>query len=151
MIDYVPDVIPIDHDDYHAKHVGHTADGRQFFLTTPFRPAFRGDPGREFIALYLFDDEGHLLDAIIDDVGTRAAIVDAEYDRLYAERLAGLGDVEFGRIEVRPFQLERFGTRFGLIPVPPEDETEEGDVWYVSLEPGDFMAFYPPWDGDYDT
>ena len=34
-----PKLFPINHDDYHAKHIGTTADGRQFFLTTPFVPA----------------------------------------------------------------------------------------------------------------
>ena len=56
----IPERIPIAHDDYHAKHVGRTPDGRQFFLTTP-------------------------LD------------------------------------------------------------------WCVIIEPGNYMAFYPPWEGDYDT
>ena len=31
-----PELIAIDHDDYHAEHVGRLPDGRQFFLTTPF-------------------------------------------------------------------------------------------------------------------
>src|SRR5687768_14677806 len=60
-----PTRIAIDHDDHHAQHVGHTADGRQFFLTTPFVP---GD--RDFIALYLFDRDGRLLSATIDDITT---------------------------------------------------------------------------------
>jgi hypothetical protein len=28
---------------------------------------------------------------------------------------------------------------------------EDGDEWCVEFHPGNFMAFYPPWDGDYDT
>jgi hypothetical protein len=42
-----PTRIAIDHDDYHAEHVGHTADGRQSFLTTPFEPGTHGDDGQE--------------------------------------------------------------------------------------------------------
>ncbi|MCA1684540.1 MAG: hypothetical protein LC745_00855 [Planctomycetia bacterium] len=151
MFEGVPDVIPIEHDDYHAKHDGRTADGRQFFLTTPFRPKMLDDPGREFVALYLFDEEGHLLDAMIDDLGPRAGLDDDYRERLYTQGLAELGTVEFGRFEIRPFQLERFATTFGLIAQPPEDETDEGDLWCVVVEPGDVMAFFPPWDGDHDT
>src|SRR5262245_47547333 len=52
-----PSVIAIEHDDHHARHVGRTVDGRQFLVTTPFIPADRGHPGREFIAVYIFDSE----------------------------------------------------------------------------------------------
>jgi hypothetical protein len=40
------------------------------------------------------------------------------------------------------------GVNFGLVTQAPEDEDEE---WNVIAEPGNYMAFYPPWDGDYDT
>ena len=47
-----PALIAIDHDDYHAEHVGRTADGRQFFLTTPFEPGGGPQiPSEEFVAL----------------------------------------------------------------------------------------------------
>ena len=62
MADGPPDTIAIDPDDYHAEHVGRTADGRQFFLTTPFDPAIGGRAGSEFVALYLFDATGKLLE-----------------------------------------------------------------------------------------
>lgn len=144
-----PALITIDHDDYHAEHVGHTADGRQFFLTNPFVPAFKGEPGREFIALYLFDQQGRFLEACIDDLGTRAGLDIDHARRLTARRLEEIGPVDYGRIEVQCFHVERFGTMFGLVPNPPEDD-EEG--WWVTVEPGDYMAFHEPWDsGEYDT
>jgi hypothetical protein len=38
---------------------------------------------------------------------------------------------------------------FGLIVREPE---ESGDPWAVTVEPGDYMAFFAPWDsGVYDT
>ena len=145
-----PTLIAIDHDDYHAEHVGRTADGRQFFLTTPFEPAGPDDDsGQEFIALYLFDAHGALLEAKIDAFGPRSKLDDAAWRAAREARLRELGDVTFTRIEIAPFTVERFGTTFGLIPSPPEDD-DEG--WYVTLEPGDYMAFTEPWDsGDYDT
>jgi hypothetical protein len=144
-----PDLIAIEHDEYHAKHIGQLSDGRQFFLTTPFVPAIGGKAGREFVALFLFDEDGKFLEARIDDLGTRAELDQKLASSIYEKRLAELGEVEFCRIEVQPFEVERFGTTFGLVPRPPE---EEDDVWAVEMQPGNYMAFFEPWDsGDYDT
>lgn len=144
-----PELVAIDHDDYHAEHIGRTADGRQFFLTSPFVPATGGGAGREFVARYLFDAQGHLLDATIDDLGPRAGLDLEAAKRLHSERLAELGPVSYERIEVQPFQIERFGTTFGLVLRVPEDEE---DVWAVEVQPGNYMAFFEPFDsGEYDT
>ena len=138
-----PQLIRINRDDYHAKYVGRVADGRQFFLTTPFVAL-----GHEFVALYLFDARGQLLEARIDDLGTREQLdADDTRDTLQT-RLQELGEVEWGDIEVAPFRVERFGVEFGLIAWAPESD---GETWHVTVEPGDYMAFYPPWNGDYDT
>ena len=143
-----PELVAINHDDHHAKHVGHTADGRQFFLTQPFVPATSSE-GREFLALYLFDLEGNLLDARIDDLGTRPTVDEEQAAQLHRQRLEELGGATYDRIEVKPFQVERFDTVFGLIPCELEDEE---DGWTVTIEPGDYMAFFEPFDsGDYDT
>jgi hypothetical protein len=144
-----PDLIAIDYDDYHASHVGCLSDGRLFFLTTPFVPAIGGSGGREFIALYLFDKRGRFVEARIDDLGTRADLDEQRAHVVFEQRLAELGPVDYSRIEVQPFEVERFGTTFGLVPRPPE---EEGDDWWVELLPGNYMAFHEPWDsGEYDT
>jgi hypothetical protein len=108
----------------------------------------KGHPGREFLALYLFDAEGNLLEAKIDDLGTREQL-DEDFARSLREaRLSELGKVSFRHIKVAPFRAERFGVDFGLIPHAPEEDDED---WSVTVEPGDYMCFYPPWDGDYDT
>ncbi len=148
MPDSPPQIIAINHDDYHASHVGHTSDGRQFFLTNPFVPAIK-DKGREFLALYLFDEQGHFIEAHIDDLGTRNNFDHEKSQRLHQRRLEELGPITYGRIEVQPFQLERFDTTFGLVLRVPE---EEEDVWCVEIQPGNYMAFFEPWDsGEYDT
>ncbi|MFI9813902.1 hypothetical protein [Saccharothrix variisporea] len=143
-----PDLVAIDHDDYHAEHVGRTADGRQFFLTTPFEPAGDDDPGNEFVALFLFDAAGRFLEARIDELGPRATMDDALRRERYDARLRELGEVTYGRIEVAPFAVERFGTTFGLLA----RLDEEDEQWWVELHPGNYMAFTEPWDsGEYDT
>jgi hypothetical protein len=144
-----PALIAIDHDDYHASHVGRMADGGQFFLTTPFVPKGGGSAGREFIALYLFDADGRLREARIDDLGTRAQLDHERARHTFEQRLAELGEVEYARIEIRPFEVERFGTVFGLVARPPEDADDE---WWVEVQPGNYMAFHEPFDsGEYDT
>jgi len=154
MTNRVPKQIPINHDDYQAKHIGKLGDGRQFFLTTPFVPAIGNNPGRAFLVLYLFDKKGKLLEARIEDLGVRQnSILPGNVDESHAADLleswlAKLDIDSFCDIKVAPFQTERFGIEFGLIPRPPEDKD---DPWTVELQPGDYMAFYPPWDGDYDT
>lgn len=144
-----PKTIALDPDDYAARYVGRTRDGTQFFLTTPFVPALGQEPGREFLALYLFHSDGSLLDARIEDLGTRAE-VDEEAARARMDALlASLGPVERRRIRVAPFRLERFGVEFGFIPEQPEDPEDD---WSVIVEPGNYMCFWPPWtSGEYDT
>jgi hypothetical protein len=151
MAKRAPKLVALDHDDYSAKYVGHAADGRQFFLTTPFVPAATAgsDAGREFLALYVFDRKGTLLSATIDDLGPRGTMDEAGSIKHRDELLASLGDITFDRIVIAPFSVERFGVIFGFIPEPPEEPDED---WSVIVEPGNYMCFGPPWtSGEYDT
>jgi hypothetical protein len=124
-----PTRIAINHNAFEAKHIGHTADGRQFFLTRPSDPGTDGaDDARDFVALYLFDEKGQFLDAEIDAVdganGTTAAS-----RQIYQNRLKELGKVTVDRIEVEPFAVKRFGTTFGLIVRAPQ---KNDDIWWVT-------------------
>src|SRR5215207_2086007 len=138
-----PDIIAIDHDDHSARYVGRTADGGQFFLTTPFEPATDARPGCEYLALYRFDDAGQLVDARIEDLGPRATMDEDKRVRLRDRWLDELGEVSYERIEVAPFVVNRFGTEFGLVAREPDDD--DGDVWAVEMQPGNYMAFFEPW------
>src|SRR5579862_5998252 len=115
MSDGPPELIAINHDDYHAEHVGHLSDGRQFFLTRPFEPPIGGRASNEFVALFLFDAEGKFLEARIDEFGPRKTMDQDKAREVYEQRLRELGEVRFDRIEVAPFSVERFGSTFGLI------------------------------------
>ncbi len=144
-----PKLIAINHDDYAAAFVGQTADGRQFFLTTPFEPAIRGKAGEEFVALYLFDKKGALVEAKIDSFGPRDAMDEAARQEFRKKLLSEIEPVKYQRISVAPFSVDKFGTTFGLVLRTPEDEEDE---WAVEAQPGNYMAFFEPWDsGDYDT
>ena len=139
-----PELISIHHDDYHAQHIGTTSDGSQFFLTTPFEPN-----KCEYIALFKFDGLGNLIDSNIETLGERGSFTQEFASEKYNLMLQSLGDVEFGNIKVKPFSVSFNNIEIGLITRVPEDED---DVWAVELLPGNFMAFFEPWDsGEYDT
>ena len=138
-----PSRIRINHDDYAARFIGKTADRRQFFLTSPFVPC-----EREFLALYIWNENGRFLEATIEDMGRREELNLDTHRNRKAQLLEGFGEVRFCDICVAPFQIERFGVVFGLVANAPEEHCK---TWWVSAEPGDYMAFYPPWNGDYDT
>ena len=144
-----PKLVAINHDDYHAKHVGTLSDGRQFFLTTPFVPASRDNLGCEYVALFLFDSGGDFIDAKIESLGPRKDLDREHAQSVYEGILESLGEVAYQRIEVAPFSVEYDGVKMGLILREPEDDDDD---WAVELLPGNFMAFFAPWDcGDYDT
>ncbi|WP_444909958.1 hypothetical protein [Microbulbifer sp. TRSA005] len=139
-----PELIAIDHDNYHARHIGTTKEGLQFFLTTPFEPGIA-----EYIALFKFDGLGNLVDSDIEALGRRGSFSEDEAKAKYSSKLEGLGNVSLGRIEVKPFSVRINETEFGLVVSEPEDED---DIWAVELLPGNYMAFFEPWDsGEYDT
>lgn len=148
-----PKTFPINHDDYHAKHIGRLADGRQFFLTTPFVPAVGKQPGCEFVALFLFAADGTFLEAKIDKLGPRSQVDQARAQTLIQARLDEVQAAggKFGRIKVAPFETKEHDVRFGFIPQEADDEEDEGDDVMIELQPGNYMAFGDPWDGDYDT
>ena len=147
-MDGIPDTIPIIHDDYHAKHIGKLADGQQFFLTAPFVPAFGDTDGGEYIALFTFDTDGKLLSSQIDNLGPRKSLDQDAASKLYDERLASLDNPQFSDIRIAPFKTVHDGVEFGLIPRECEDDV---DVRAIELKPGNYMAFFDPWDGYYDT
>lgn len=141
--------VAIDPDDYHARDVGWTKEGKQFFLTTPFRPALGGAEGGEYLALYVFDSDGVLYDSRITSLGVRGAFDATNAKQQLDELRRSLGEVDHRRIEIYPFSVEHDGEQFGLVLREPEDEE---DCYAVEAQPGNYMAFFEPWDsGEYDT
>lgn len=151
-----PRHVRINLDDHHAQYVGRLPDGRQYFLTQPFAPRFEHDAGGQYIALYLFDAYGDLLEARVFDERAEGLLTRTQVDAFCDALLAALGPVRPGDIRVAPFSVERFGRTFGLIHDAGMDgddadaEDDEATAW-VTVEPGNYMAFSAPWDGDYDT
>lgn len=160
--DLPPRFVRINHDDYLAQYVGRTAGGEQFFLTFPFSPRSANNDGGNYIALYRFDEFGLLLDAQIFDERAEGLKTQTQVDAFTDALLDTLGKHRHCDIKVAPFSVQKFGLEFGLIYDAGEDEDDEDyddeedyddDDEYrcVTVEPGNYMAFHPPWDGDYDT
>jgi hypothetical protein len=120
-----PELIALNPDGFHAKCVGRTMDGRQFFITTHVDPKCRIH-GHAFVALYFFNVEGTLLEAKIDDVGELGSVDREAWCRLVDQRFSELGWTTLRRIVMKPFVVERFGLKFGLIVRSPK---ETGATW----------------------
>jgi hypothetical protein len=103
---------------------------------------------------YVFDAQGTLVTAHVDDLGPRDELAIQRAQNVRAARLAELGPLTRCRIDIRPFAVEALGLTFGLIPRPPDDVEDAADFanWWVEAQPGNYMAFHSPWDtGEYDT
>lgn len=62
--------------------------------------------------------------------------------RVVNARLAELGNYVLEPIEVEPFTQRTDGVTVGWKVGQYEDTT-----YYINIEPGDFRAYYEPWDG----
>lgn len=134
-------------DDYHVPVAGVLTDGRQCFVSEEL---FEGD--RQFVGAFIWTADG-----LFDEVRLIGAARDASLPPGQAgpgadgavrldDLVAELGGVQLGPIEVQPFAVRADGVDFGFVPSSFEAE------WSVSVHPGDFIAYYEPWDGEeYDT
>ncbi len=148
-----PRHVAINPDNSWARFVGTTANERQFFAVNCFSDEVAPSQHTEFRALYIFDAQGTLLEAHIEEVTTRLGKENEAVAPL-TEMVAQLGETTIERIVVKPFSIERFGLQFGLVVQrPTPKECAQGEDWlWVSLQPGDAMAFQAPFDsGEYDT
>ena len=98
--------------------------------------------------MFTFDANGKLLNAQIDSLGPRKSLDQAAASKLHDERLASLDSPQFTDIRIAPFKTVHDGVEFGLIP---RDCEGGDDVPSIELQPGNYMAFFDPWDGYYDT
>lgn len=133
-------------DDYHVPYAGTTGDGRKFFLSDELF-----DSRSAYLGLFLWKADGTFEQVKVDKVARPAGLPPgqagpADADELVAARLAELGKYVLEPIEVEPFTKEVEGVAFGWVV-----RQFEGD-YSINIEPGDFIAYYAPWDGlGYDT
>ena len=135
---------------------GQLDDGSHYWIDVQLNS--EGQDTRDFVATYVFDADGRLIDHKVKDLGLRSnplslsarAILTQERERL------GLKKTIFGRAKrsdfwVRPFSVEAHGLVFGLV-VRETNDAEPESINAVDAMPGRTLMFYPPWqDGRYDT
>jgi hypothetical protein len=138
-----PERFTIVPDDFHVPYAGTAEDGRRFFLSDELFTL--DEPGAEYVGLFLWQADGSF-DEVRVDLASPADGLPAGAEELVESRLAELGDYVLEPIEVEPFTTEVDGVTFGW-------RVDQYDGTYVvSVAPGDFIAYYAPWDGlGYDT
>lgn len=145
-VDQAPARFRIVPDDYHVPYAGTAEDGRKFFLSDELF-----DPGSAYVGLFLWKADGTFDEVRVDKVARPAWLPPGQAgtagaDELVASRLAELGKYVLEPIEVEPFTKEVEGVTFGWVV-----SQFEGD-YSINIEPGNFIAYYEPWDGlGYDT
>jgi hypothetical protein len=133
-------------DDYHVPYAGTAGDGRKFFLSDEL---FEMESG--YVGLFLWKADGTFDEVRVDAVGRDGGVAPGQAapagdEELVASRLAELGEYVLEAIEVEPFEVVVDGVTFGWVVDQFEGE------WSIHIEPGDFIAYYEPWDGlGYDT
>ena len=147
---WIPQVLPImREEDYHTHFIGRTKEGAQFFgyQTYVFPDGIPETDWKksrkEYVVLYLFDKKGNYLKTNHWYAGTSDQTSDEQTQSKLQEMVNELGEVEYQDIAVKPFQTEIDGIEFGLIP---DEETQS-----IELQPSSTIAFFKPWDGEYDT
>jgi hypothetical protein len=141
-----PERFTIVPDDYHVPYAGTAEDGRKFFLSDELFA-----PGSGYVGLFLWKADGTFDEVRVDKVRRAAGVPPGQAaspgaDDLIASRLAELGKYVLEPIEVEPFAVEVDGVTFGWVG------SEFEGIYSINIEPGDFIAYYEPWDGlEYDT
>lgn len=134
-------------DDYHIPYAGTAADGRRFFLSSEL---FTMDSG--YVGLFRWTADGSFDEVRIDPVGRSADVPPGQAapgdgaDELVQARLAELAPYVLEPITVAPFLTTIDGVDVGW-------RFRASDDWAsLNIEPGDFICYYEPWDGEeYDT
>ncbi len=133
-------------DDYHVPYAGTAEDGRRFFLSDELF-----DEASAYVGLFLWKADGAFDEVRVDKVARPEGLPPggtgpADAEGLVTSRLAELGKYLLEPIEVEPFAEKIDGVTFGWVG------QEFDGVYSINIEPGDFIAYYEPWDGlEYDT
>jgi hypothetical protein len=133
----LPALIPVAYvPGYRTEDIGQHSGGQFFGCTAANRT---GDRNRVTVALHLFGPDGsHVRTEFRPD--TAPGDAPAVLESLIGE----LSEVRHGDIAIRLFEITAYGRRWGMI-----DKSQEG--WERAEIVPQGLAFYPPWNGEYDT
>lgn len=139
-------------DDYHVPYAGTAQDGRKFFLSDElFDYGSKDKAGSGYVGLFLWNADGSFAEVRVEPVSRAAGVPPGQASSAGAgdvveKMLAALGDYQLEPITVAPFTQKIDGVTFGW------KVNEYDGILSLNVEPGDFIAYYEPWDGlEYDT
>jgi hypothetical protein len=148
VVEERPERFTIAPDDYHVPYAGTAEDGRKFFLSEElFEPG-----GAAYVGLFLWKADGTFDEVVVEEVSRPRGLPPGQAGRAGAKaivdaRLNALGDYVLEPVEVEPFTKKIDGVTFGW----KVGQYDDGS-YYINIEPGNFIAYYAPWDGlGYDT
>lgn len=139
-------------ENHHAHHIGRGSDGTQFMafivaLPLGEQPEHRCVRSRWYAILHRFDPEGRHLGTETTFLGTKEFAHELNGAETRLKRMIRtLGTVKYCDVEVAPFSVRIDGHTFGLV----DASTPEGGYERIDLLPNG-LAFFPPWDGTYET
>jgi hypothetical protein len=149
----IPERIKIRREEgYHTHHIGRIQDGTQFMAFVvgidPAQaiPAGKGRP-RWYAVLHRFDSDGKHLGTEANFLGAKSFATELDHaDDTLMRMIHNLGRVVYRDITIEPFSKKIDGYTFGLkdASVPREGYQR------LDLLPNN-LAFFPPWDGTYET
>ena len=136
-------------DRYHLKNVGQLNNGNYYWIDVQLDS--NGRETRDFIATYIFDADGVLIEHKIIELGIRSDPSALSARVIIGQESTRIGVKKRKDFWVRPFSVKANGAVFGLVVREREQGELEG-FQAVDAMPGWTLMFYPPWaDGLYDT
>ena len=145
MLNAAPEKIRLIPDEWHILNVGRLSDGRLFWVDGQLD--FAEGQTEDFVCTFVFDQDGALIENSIELIGTRGEYPNGSVGLAIERHVVALGEHTKADIWIRPFQVERDGVVFGLVP----RRLPDGE-WRGEFIPGNTLSFYAPWEqGEYDT
>src|SRR5258708_16153881 len=137
---------------YHTHNIGRYRNGDQFMgfvvAAEPHgRTSSKSGKLRWYAVLHRFDSAGRHLATEASYLGLKAWGIEVKNaDATLSRMIHGFGPIQYGDIEIEPISVEIDGHTFGLVnsSIPKEGYSR------VDLLPNN-LAFFPPWDGSYET
>lgn len=139
-------------EEYHTQYIGKYNDEKQFMafivgVPLDTRVSSIRQKLRWYAVLHRFDSDGNHLGTQAIFLGTKPFVNQLDNAQAkFAEMLAQLGPLTYCDVEVKLFSTRIDGQEFGLVDASVAEE----DYRSVELVPNG-LAFFPPWDGTYET
>jgi hypothetical protein len=137
---------------YHTQHIGRYNTDKQFMafivgMPLDTRTSRASQTIRWYAVIHRFDADGNHLGTEATFLGEKPFLKQLSNAKAkFAEMLAQLGPVTYCSVEIKLFSVRIDGHTFGLIDASEPEE----EYLRVDLVPN-ALAFFPPWDGTYDT